>query len=143
MKYVVISLQPSPNANAAELNYPDAYNAVAVQKSKLGPLVYSRAIQRGQFTGEMLCYLSDSLADGYLADARCREITEAEDDHWIEEEEQDFPSEFVNDLSRITLIQTKILAAIELSDEDKLALDETSSVPGVVTRSTKAADRFR
>ena len=139
MTFLKLTIRPNPSGGAL---YPDAYDAKKVDRFKQGPIVMNHGLAEGKDQAEYLIYVRDKYAAEILDDPHIEKLTQKEAATWLEKNDRDFERsrEIVQDDQRIRAIQTKLLAQqagedIELSDEDRQALDPTSDVAGVNQRS--------
>lgn len=116
------------------MKYPARYYAQEVVRRGIGPAgFYSGHLARGGSEAWCLVILPNDLADEYAADPDMETISAAQADMLLDEWRvlKSRPSEVVTDLNRIIAIQTKLLAGMELTQEDREALDPDSDVPGI------------
>ncbi len=140
MQFVVVTIRTSEQK---PMIYPAVYRANAVERHRVGPIVYDGGIQRGGPTAECLMAVDNAFSDVLAADPDIRKLTRAEADTWLADNPKvaEKPVEQVNDDLRLAMIRTKIAAGIALSQEDNDALDPTSSVRGI-TRRTRDVDGY-
>lgn len=142
MKYVLITTRLGA-VGENQIQYPAVYDAVEVDRNKLGPLIYKGRHDEGDETGEVLTALKDEVADRYAQDPDVRIITKAAATTWLKNNPNmaNDPEEQVTDSERLVAIQTKIAAGITLSTEDRDALDPDKPVRGI-NRRLKNADSY-
>ena len=142
MKYVLITTRLGA-VNEDQIQYPAVYDAVEVDRSRLGPLIYKGRHDEGDETGEVLTALKDEVADRYAQDSDVRIVSKAVVTTWLKNNPNMAadPEEQVTDSERLMAIQTKIAAGITLSTEDRDALDPDKPVRGI-NRRRKNADSY-
>lgn len=116
------------------MRYPARYFAQEIDRRGVGPGgLYSGHLARGGSEAWCLIILPNDLADEYATDPDMETISVAQADMLLDEWRRlkGRPSEMVTDMNRIIAIQTKLLAGMELSQEDRDALDPDSDVPGI------------
>lgn len=129
----------------SQLVYPDRYNPHEVDRLGSGVLDYSGHIGRGQKEEWCLIALPEDVANEYAIDPDM-EIVSAVDADAMREQwrvEKGEPEEVVSDPNRMMVIIAKKLAGLDLSDEDMLALDPDSDVPGVEKRVKKLSKQLK
>lgn len=143
MKYVLITTRLGA-VNENQIQYPGVYDAVEIDRVRLGPLIYKGRHDEGDATGEVLTSMKDEAATKYAKDPDVRIITEAEATMWLQTNPNmaGDPEERVTDSDRLMAIQTKIAAGIPLSTEDSDALDPDKPVRGINRRRKDAQSYF-
>ncbi len=144
MKFVIVTIRREMNPSLPRMRYPRVYDAMEVEVNKTGPLMYSEGLARGQNSEEMMMRLSDTLADRYAVDDDIRILTETEADAWLSVNPKvlRMPEERVTDVNRMIAIQAKVAAGIDLSPEDRDALDPNKPVRGINRKAKTAASLF-
>lgn len=123
--------------------YPERYNPQEVDRNGIGPLNAQRAA--GAYSGHIgfggdeewcIIVLPDKLAQEYAQDPNMEIVTAAQADALMEEWRifRGEPEEVIADTHRINAILAKQAAGIELSEEDRRALDPSDDIPGVNKR---------
>ena len=122
--------------------YPDRYNAQEVDRRGIGPLnvmgsmAYSGHIGMGGEEEWCLITLPESLAREYAKDPDMTLIVPEVADELMEgwRVMHGRPLEVVSDPNRILAINTKLAAGLELTEEDRQALDPNDPTPGITKR---------
>lgn len=138
MTFVKATIRPNPSGGAL---YPDAWDAKKIDRFKKGPIVMNHGLAEGGDQAEYLVYLRDEYAAEISDDPHLETLTRKEASDWLEENDRDFDRsrEVVQDPDRISAIQAKLAAKdaghdVDLTDEDRRALQPDEDVPGVNKR---------
>ena len=116
--------------------YPDIYDAMEVEQSKIGPILYPNEIGKGAKEEDcVICFGDDNIANEYITHSNgdIKALTEAEVDEYMGtrwEHHKDGVEQVVNP-DRLLAIQAKLQAGIKLSTEDQDALDPNKRVTGI------------
>ena len=146
MKYLKIRIHRGDHRRGEnQMVYPDVYDAMEVERAKFGPILYPNEIGKGASEEDcVICFHDDVVATEYLKDPGIVELSEAEVDEYMAtrwERRQD-SLERVTDPDRISVIQVKLAAGMELTDEDRDVLDPDKRTPGI-NRANKDHKLFR
>ena len=122
--------------------YPGRYNAQEVDRRGIGPLnvmgamAYSGHIGMGGEEEWCLIALPESLAQDYAKSLDMEIVAPEVADGLMETWRvmQGRPLEVVSDPNRLLAINTKLAAGLELSEEDRRALDPDDPTPGITKR---------
>ena len=138
MTFLKAIIRPNPSGGAL---HPESWDAKKVDRFKKGPIVRNHGLAEGKDQAEYLIYVRDRYADEVKDDPHFEVMTKSEAADWLEANDRDFdrPREVVRDGDRIRAIQAKLLAKqagedIDLTDEDRQALDPSQDVAGVNKR---------
>lgn len=147
MKYVKVTIRKETDRARPRMQYPALYNAVDVDASRRGPLVYNQGIGKGGNIEEMMIFVEDNIADLYNTDGDMAIQTEAQVDIWLltVERVQQQSTERVTDPDRMLAIQAKVAAIgnrTTITAEDLAALDPDNPILGINRRGKTAADIF-
>ena len=139
MKIVKVRIRRG-GTNENMMVYPARYRAQEVDRNGFGPtmmgLAYEGRIGRGANEEYCIICLEDALADIYARDPNMEVIEPDDADALMEQWRKDngLPEEYVSDPNRVQAIIAKRLIGMELSEEDKRAMDPDDSCPGLSKR---------
>lgn len=143
MQFVVVTIRRESAQNRPRMKYPSVYDAEVVERNRQGPILYDGGLAEGAATEEALLYVTDEQAASLSMDPDVRTITRTEADAWIAAcpKLANAPEEQVRDPNRLLAIQTKLLASVALSQEDRDALDPDKATFGI-NRKTKNTNGY-
>ncbi len=144
MKFVIATVRINQDPAQDRFIYPAVWKAREVDRFKKGPLVYDGLREEKDPAEVLVCFRDDAVADRYIADPDCREVTQADADLWLQTNGDlaGQPEERVTDSNRLTAIIAKKMAGQTFSQEDLDALDPDKPVEGIKRRLKTTAGIF-
>jgi hypothetical protein len=141
---VTVTLESDPrNPLVRMYRYPDSYDWQEIELAKRGPHMYqgTMTVLRMAESEELLLCLRDDVADKLAKDGSglCREVTAAEADAWLAVVLASVPDEMVTNPTRVSLIEAKIAAGVELTQDDVDVLD-VNNPKAVIARVPKTVE---
>lgn len=142
---VKVLIRRDTNPTNSSMVYPDRYIATEVDACGIGPTgvngsaSYSGHMARGGDVEWCFIMLPYDLAYEYAEDPDMDVVTPEHADECMERwcRERGDSEDIVRDRERVLAINTKLLAGIELTQEDKDALDPESPIRGINKRLVK------
>ena len=135
MKYLKIRIRRGDHRRGEnQMVYPDVYDAMEVERSKFGPILYPNEIGKGASEEDcIICFHDDKVAKAYLKDLGIVELSEKEVDEYMATrwDQRQASQERVTDPDRISVISVKLAAGMELTDEDRDVLNPDKRTAGI------------
>jgi hypothetical protein len=137
MKYLKIRIrQGDVRKGEHQMVYPDVYDAMEVEQTKIGPILYPNEMGKGASEEDcVICFRDDATAGEYIAQSKgdIVELSEVEVDEYMMTrwERRNDGEEQVTNSERLLAIQVKLQAGVVLSTEDNDALNPDKRVSGI------------
>lgn len=147
MKYIKIKIKRGDAQKGEnQMVYPDCYDAMEVERVKIGPILYPGEIGKGADEEDcIVCFSDDFVADDYIAGGGgdIVEVTEAAVDTFMATrwEGRNEAEEQIIDINKILSIMMKKTLNIQRTTEDLDAIDPDKRTPGI-NRVNRNHNRF-